>query len=113
MFIFIMQKLQERKSQFQKCKIPDKEKAKWEKALVADLMSSEESSPENADKIIVKPIPWRSDKVNSFFDCLDIKMKQVQSEQTKRQRKEQIISHEVSKRTQPDSSALPKWVFAG
>ena len=52
MFIFIMQKLQERKSQFQKCKIPDKVKAKWEKALVADLMSSEESSPENADKLL-------------------------------------------------------------
>lgn len=39
---------------------------KKEKVVVAELMSSEESD-EDTDAIIVKPLPWRSERVSRFF----------------------------------------------
>lgn len=45
--------------------MPQKEKDKWGKVLVAETMSSEESDEENEDIITVKPLHWRAEEVSS------------------------------------------------
>ena len=60
-----------------------KEKDKWMKVVVAEMMSSEESDTECFDTIDVKPLPWRREKVASFFHSLDGKIETAKSSQTK------------------------------
>ena len=55
----------------QRCNLPELQKDKWRKVLVADTMSSEESDGADDDSIVVKPLPWRSSKVTDFFQNLD------------------------------------------
>ena len=52
---------------FQRSNLPEQHKEKWRKVLVADMMSSEESDDADDGTIIVKPLPWRSEKVTDFF----------------------------------------------
>ena len=53
------------------------------------MMSSEESGGEDSDSdvIIVRPLPWRSARVNDFFASLDDNTKFHMSSQAKRQTK--------------------------
>ena len=88
-----------------------KEKKKLKKVLVAEAMSSEESDDENEEVITVKPLPWRAEKVSSFFHCLDNKMKQSKSTQAKRQRKQRIEGSNYSLRLQPVGTSIPEWAF--
>lgn len=90
-----------------------KEKDKWAKVLVADIMSSEESDQENEDVITVTPLPWRSEKVNTFFHRLDSKVETVKSSQAKRQRKGRVESSEFSLRHKAVGIAnkLPDWAI--
>ena len=44
------------------------DREKWQKVLTMDIMCSEENEE---DKIVVKPLVWRSDKVKRFFSTLD------------------------------------------
>lgn len=67
------------------------------------MMSSEESED---DKILVKSLPWRSNKVRRFFHA---QLYCEKSAQAKRQTKERIVGDE-SVRTQP-ISGVPKWAF--
>ena len=62
-------------------------KDKWVKCLVSDLISSEESDEEN-DSIVVKPLPWRAQKVTEFFKKLDVLIDEEKTSQAKRQRKD-------------------------
>ena len=42
---------------------------RWQKVMMLDFMSSEESaidSDEENENFTVKPIPWRSEKLNDF-----------------------------------------------
>ena len=50
-----------------------KRKEKWKSVLVQEMMSSEESGVDEEGKavIFVMGLPWRSDKLGTFFDCLD------------------------------------------
>ena len=86
-----MQKLQERTSVFEKCELTPKAKEKWRKVLKPEYMSSEESTPE-CDDVFVKPIPWRSQLVNHFFEELDTKNLEKKTAQANRQRKIRKIS---------------------
>ena len=44
-----------------------RDKQKWKEIIIADLMSSEESDEENENNIIVRPLPWRSNLVDEYF----------------------------------------------
>ena len=84
------------------------EKDKWAKVLVADVMSSEESDSENEEMLVVKPLPWRSDKVTQFFQQLDEKIERSKKAQARRQRKRRVISNAFSTRPRPIAT-LPVW----
>lgn len=84
--------------------MPQKDSDKWGKVLVAETMSSEE---ENEEVITVKPLPWRAEKVTSFFHRLDSKVKQSKSTQAKRQRKQRVEGSDYSLRSRPVGSSIP------
>ena len=45
--------------------LPEQQKEKWSKVMIADMMSSEESD-EGDETIVVKPLQWRSSRVTVF-----------------------------------------------
>lgn len=67
-----------------KSSLSQAEKDKWMKAMVMDMMSSEESEGEN---IAVKELPWRSERVDDFIRKLDDQAASKKSSQAKRQTK--------------------------
>ena len=87
--------------------MPTKTKEKWSKVLQAEVMSSEESGPEEND-MFVKPLPWRSDLVNKFLAELDDRNTERKTPQALRQRKREF-SLPVSTRSAPPG--LPKWAL--
>ena len=91
--------------------MPQREKDKWGKVLVAETMSSEESDPENEEIITVKPLPWRAERVSAFLHRLDSKVETSKTSQAKRQRKRRVESTECSLRTKPLGIALPDWAI--
>ena len=88
--------------------MPPKTKEKWSKVLQAEVMSSEESGPEEND-MFVKPLPWRSDLVNKFLAELDDRSTERKTPQALRQRKKRVLSAYVSTRGAPPG--LPKWAL--
>ena len=55
-------------SEFKRRSYSEKDKKKWEKVLIPEFMSSDESGTEDGKGVIfVKKIPWRSPKVETFF----------------------------------------------
>ena len=62
------------------------QKEKWAPCVVAEMMSSEESDDDDGDEestvLMVRPLPWRSDKVNSFLSSLDTKFSNNQSKKS-------------------------------
>ena len=88
-------------------------KDKWSKCVAAELLSSEESDNEN-DTIVVKPLPWRADKLTEFLHNLDILNVESKNMQSRRQRKERVISSGASTRpilAGADAAKFPKWVI--
>ena len=94
-----------------KSSVSEKEKEKWGKVLVSDVMSSEESASDNEEVILVKPLAWRSERVSLFFHQLDEKMERSKKAQARRQRKQRVMSTEFSVRPRPIIS-LPAWAIA-
>ena len=76
--------------------------------MTVDMMSSEESDPENDNSMVVKPLPWRSALVEEFFESLDSQIKSCRSSQSVRQSKPRVQG-EPSTRLQP--SDIPKWAY--
>ena len=76
-----------------------------------EMMSSEESgdSDEEDNKIIVKPLPWRSSRINNFFQSLDQMSKEGKSPQSLRQMKKRILGS-PSTRMRPVGQ-FPSWAF--
>lgn len=89
----------------EKSSMAPKEKEKWSKVFISELHSSEESGEE--DVIIVKTLPWRSDRVTQMFHQLDEKVQEGKSSQAKRQKKRRVVG--VNNSTRPKPSGLPKW----
>jgi len=50
-------------------KFNEQQKDKWLSIITNDMMSSEESGPD--DSIIVHPLPWRSQHVDNMFEKVD------------------------------------------
>ena len=57
---YFVQKLQARQATLKGSTLPERQKEKWSKAIIADMMSSEGSDGDDDDSIIIKPLPWRS-----------------------------------------------------
>lgn len=57
---------------------------KWNKVLISDFMSNEESDDESEDIIVVEPLVWRSERVTRFLQQLDEKCKDTKTTQAKR-----------------------------
>ena len=55
--------------------VKDEDKEKWMKVMTTEMMSSEDNDSEDADTIVVKPLPWRSQRVTKFFYTLDDNVK--------------------------------------
>ena len=112
-FIFLaVQKLKRRQTALAKTSsMTTVQKEKWAFSLTAEFMSSEESaseSEENEGKFIIRPIPWRSEKISSFFASLDKKAAKNQSRRSVRMtmgRKPGLPSH----RAMP--TGLPQWAI--
>lgn len=94
---------------FKKSNVADKEKEKWMKAFVPELVSSEESNSDE-DVIMVRPLQWRSEKVTSMFYRLDEKIESSKTTQAKRQKRRRVLGTECSARPQPPG--VPKWTVA-
>ena len=107
---YLVQKLQERQTTLKRSTLPERQKAKWSKVVIADMMLSEESDGVDDDSIIVKPLPWRSAKVSKFFKNLDIIGAEGKTCQAMRQRCQRVISSAPSNRPKPTVS-LPDWAY--
>lgn len=90
--------------------ISEEIKEKFLPCLVPDLISSEESGEEDEGQFIVRPLPWRSEKVDNFFATLDHKHEKRQTVRSKKMsygRKDGLPSD----RPKPRDGTLPKWLF--
>ena len=76
--------------------------------MVNEMRSSEESGDE--DKVIVHPIPWRTDYVNQMFHKIDSYSVARKNAQAKRQMKERS-NGVLSTRAAP--SGMPSWSVVG
>lgn len=81
--------------------------------VVKEFISSEESGEEdvvNGEKrqvMLVKPLPWRSAKVDRFFNQLDHKVQKHKSKQSKQQTLPRVVgerSHGLSQLVSPRTS---------
>jgi len=84
-------------------KFNEQQKDKWLSIITNDMMSSEESGPD--DSIIVHPLPWRSQHVDNMFEKVDRYNDGKRSPQARRQMKRRILG-DLSSREAPQ---LPKW----
>ena len=89
--------------------LPKRQKEKWSKVMIADMMSSEESD-EGDETIVVKPLQWRSSRVTEFFKNIDVLGTERKNSQALRQRKPRVISSVASQCPKP-AATLPCWVF--
>lgn len=60
---------------------------------------------------VVKPLPWRSEKVTDLFTQLDEKMDEARTPQARRQRRQRMFSNEFSSRPKPDAGTYPPWAL--
>lgn len=57
------------------------DKVLWEKIMIFDLISSEETAVHEEEVLVVHPLPWRSSKVDAMFNRLDEYTKDCKSPQ--------------------------------
>lgn len=111
----LLQKLQERQAIFNKLSYNEKDKEKWKKVFHENFMSSEESDSNDEEAIVVRPLPWRSNRVTTFLHSLDDKGREEKSPQARRQMKTRRMGNSSS-RIQPTSDASGEppasWMFS-
>ena len=84
------------------------DKVLWEKIMILDLISSEESAVDEEEVLVVHPLPLRSSKVDAMFNRLDEYTKDCKSNQALCQTKKRCVGNS-STRNIPVNSLLPKW----
>ena len=109
--ILSLQKLQERIAYLGKAKLPDKDKEKWSRVIVSEIMSSEESGDEDDSPIVVRPLPWRASRVDNFLSQLHKQNKKHKSPQARHQMKTRVIGC-MSSRPPPVGTDIPEWAFS-
>ena len=86
-----------------------KTKEKWIQIMKPEMMSSEESEEE---AIVVRPLTYRSPKVNRFLKMVDESITEHKTPQAKRQRKNRTTSDTPSLHSCPSETSIPKWAFS-
>lgn len=81
--------------------IADAQKEHWNKVIVKEFISSEESGEEEIDEekrqvLMIKPLRWRAPKIDRFFKQLDRKALKKKSKQSKQQTMLDLILHDQS-----------------
>lgn len=110
-FLSNVQKLHDRKAALEKVAFQrEGHRELWENVIVLELMSSEESAAELEDVYMVKTLPWRSQKIDTMFQSLDMAAEKAKTPQARRQTKKRYNGG-ISDREKP-SGSLPSWVFA-
>ena len=71
-------------------------------------MSNEESGNDDCDTIIIRPLLWRTPRVDTFFQSLDDNAKIDKSSQSLRQMKRRTLG-EASQRSKPKVGDYPSW----
>ena len=74
--------------------------------LINKCISSEESGDD--DTLVIKPLRWRSDLVNTFFANLDKQNMEEKSPQARRQLKSRLSGTPSSR---PAHEPLPQWAL--
>ena len=78
--------------------------------MISDLISSDESDVEDGKAVlVVKELPWRSDKVSKFFTRLDEAQSDRKSEQASRQTKRRVRNGSRSS-SRPMPENLSSWI---
>ena len=83
-----------------------KGKQRWRECLVEELISSEDSEEDGS--FLIRPLPWRSEKVDKFIYSLDQKLNKKRSKKSKMMtfgRKAGPESH----RAKPPTGSVPTW----
>jgi len=98
---------------FEKQSYQESDREKWGKVLVYEMMSSEESGEDGptGNSMIVNPLPWRSTRVDNFFQSLDDQAQSEKSHQSLRQKKQCVIAARSSSHPRPVKQ-LPTWAFS-
>ena len=79
--------------------------------MTTAMMSSEESGNEDEEEILfIRPLLFRSAKVDRFFGMLDDRVKESKSPQARRQMKKRVRG-DVSTRGLPVGHNYPKWAL--
>ena len=89
--------------------LTEEQKKSWSTALTVDMMSSEESESDSEAAIVVRPLPWRSRKVESLFDSMDKK----HYKNARKRSQKMSFSRRVgdpSDRPRPNGN-YPNWMF--
>ena len=90
--MFFLQKRKERESAiFKSTKLTKEQKQKWMKVKSNEYMSSEESDNDNCERVIIHPLPWRSEVIDRMFQKIDDHLSANKSSQAKRQTKERTV----------------------
>ena len=112
LFTHSQQKLLERKTALGRMEFSNVDsRSMWEKVMTTAMMSSEESGHEGEDEVLyVRPLLFRSGKVDRFFSILDDKVKETKSPQARRQMKKRVRG-DVSTREVPVGHCFPKWAL--
>ena len=103
----LIQKLISRQVALQKSSATsEQDKEKWRECLIEELISSEDSDEDGS--FLVRPLPWRVDKVTNFFSHLDKKCDK------RRSKKSRVMIFErknglPSERTKPTPGSVPAW----
>ena len=107
----LLHKVSKRQSILESSTIKNKEK--WRRVIVPEMMLSDESGFDEDGKavVFVKDLQWRSDKVGRLFEHLDNIQDQKKSEQALRQSKPRVLIAETSKRPPTDLGTIPKWAI--
>ena len=109
-----LQKLKRRKVALAKTtSLSEERKTIWAACLTADFMSSEDSFDEGEEdeedmQFVIRPLLWRSDKVNSFLSSLDHKTAKCQSKRSRNMSFKRIVGL-PSDRLKP--SNVPDWTI--
>ena len=96
---------------FKSTKLTKEQKQKWMKVMSNEYMSSEESDNDNCERVIIHPLPWRSEVIDRMFQKIDDHLSANKSSQAKRQTKERTVGV-VSNRKCPNGEHVPSWAIS-
>lgn len=91
-----------------------KDREKWEKVMMLDVISSEDSGSDNGEEVlIVRPLPWHSDRVDHMISDLDKQSLSDKSPLAKRQMKRRVPGqHSQRPKSTSSLDGVLQWAFS-